>query len=59
MGSMGYNRAKRIMSNGLRILGGMNNILHSQRIECKDYPVWDNDNWNDRWSSNSWQDSHR
>lgn len=55
MCSMGYNRANIIMSNGIRILEGLKS---SRSYECKDYPVWDNDNWNDRWSSDSWQDSH-
>ena len=46
------------MSNGVRVLNGMSNILHSQKIECKDYPVWDGDKWYDSWSHDSWQDSH-
>ena len=42
----------------MKILEDLNAQRNSQKIECKDYPVWDNDNWNDRWSSDSWQDSH-
>lgn len=53
---MGYNRAKNKMSNGERIMDDMK--VNSQKFECKDYPVWDNDNWSDHWSSDSWQDSH-
>jgi len=58
MGSMGYNGAKSIMSNGERILEGMNDFRNSPKIECKDYPVWDGDRWDDSWSHDSWQDSH-
>ena len=54
---MGYNRVRIIMSNGERILNGMNSY-YSQKFECKDYPVYD-DRWSDKWSHDSWQDSHR
>lgn len=47
------------MNNGEMILDGMSSLLDSQNIECKDYPVWDNDRWGDSWSHDSWQDSHR
>lgn len=56
---MGYNRASEVMSNGQIILENLNNICYSPKIECKDYPVWDGDRWDDRWSHDSWQDSHR
>ena len=56
---MGYNRASKPMNNGARIMEGMNSLLNSQKFECKDYPVWDNDRWDDSWSHDSWQDSHR
>lgn len=56
---MGYNRAYKAMSNGQMILENLNNICYLQKIECKDYPVWDSDRWDDRWSHDSWQDSHR
>lgn len=56
---MGYNRAKIIMSNGERILDGINDLRNSPKIECKDYPVWDGDRWNESWSHDDWQDSHR
>lgn len=46
------------MSNGLRIVEGMSSNYYSSRIECKDYPVWDGDRWDDSWSHDSWRDSH-
>lgn len=54
---MGYNRAKIIMTNGFRVLNRMTDFCHSSKIECKDYPVWDNDNWHEQYSDN-WGDSH-
>lgn len=59
MGQMGYNRASKPMNNGARIMEGMNSLLNSQKFECKDYPVWDKDRWDDSWSHDGWQDSHR
>lgn len=47
------------MLNGIRILEGMNSMLNSQKIECKDYPVWDHDRYPDSWSHDSWRDSHK
>lgn len=46
------------MNNGLRILGNLSSSQCAQRFECKDYPVWDGDRWNESWSHNSWGDSH-
>lgn len=46
------------MSNGIRILDGMVTNHQLNGYECKDYPVWDGDRWNESWSSNQWGDSH-